>query len=151
MQMRSAMKDICMNCGPILEEYLQAQSLPGLCARARPGAVPTSNTSGVSMLRTLQASSFTSAESALRFSNVYGLHSRYNRRLVACMAFQISRRDEILQLRCIVRDCNNSHYGKSLDNVTLGQAGLSDGAELLEAVRLWLGLGLSDSWASPTC
>ena len=47
------------------------------------------------------------------------------------MAFQVSRRDEILQLRCIVRDCNNSHYGKSLDNVTLGQAGLSDGAELL--------------------
>ena len=104
------------------------------------------------------------------------------------MAFQVSRRDEILQnskkkgtnedpgsasgnwrrhadfrtrqasgtpSRIMARGGRAVPAGpqvvRLLDNVTLGQAGLSDGAELLEEVRLWLGLRLSDSWASPTC
>ncbi len=57
--------------------------------------------------------------------NVYGLYSRDNRRLVALMAFQATRRDVLIQVRCIVRDCNDSYYGRRWRDAYSGAAGLS--------------------------
>ena len=55
----------------------------------------------------------------------HGLYSRDNRRLLAFLAFQVSRRDELMKVRCIVRDSQSGPHGQRWQDAYAGTTGLS--------------------------